>query len=258
MGRAAYLRLSQASLRLLLLTACLVCVMGCNNTCISGTWNPATGGSITGKVSSPPSSCSLSTANGIVHMEIGATAETTGTSASGFAGPRVAHLFVTLAGVDLHSSALAGDDTPGWQPLAPEFLVHPIQVDLLADTHTNNSTAPFPDAILPAGVYQQIRLRLASQTPAESALETNHCGGALHCAVMSDGQVRPLVFPPSRPGLRIVFEDLPGRGLYVPPDSTVTLVIEFDPNRSLVWRSGDTWLFSPVFRPSVRRPPEAD
>src|SRR5262249_46010011 len=124
-------------LSLLLLTAWLFCVAGCNNTCISGTWNPATGGSITGKVSNPPPSCSLSTANGIVHMEIGATAETIATPASGWAGPRVAHLFVTLAGLDIHASALADDETPGWQPLAPEFLGHPVQVDLMTDGHTN-------------------------------------------------------------------------------------------------------------------------
>lgn len=292
MGRAAYLRFSQksaekrpASLRssgqaegrrhpatargaavccattsskLLLITACLLCGVGCNNTCISGSWNPGAGSTVTGKVSSPPPSCSLSAANGILRVEIGATAETTATPASGWAGPRVAHLFVTVAGLELHSSALASDDALGWQPLAPEPLIHPVQVDLLADAHSNSSSAPFGDALLPAGMYRQIRLRLASQPPTESALETSRCGRAPHCAVLSDGQVRPLVFPPSRPHLRMVFEDLPGRGLYVPPDSMVTLVLEFDRDRSWVWRSGDSLVFNPVFRPNVQRPPEAD
>lgn len=195
-------------------------------------------------------------------MEIGAIAETTSIPASGFAGPQIAHLFVTLARVDIHSSALAGDDDPGWQPLAPELETHPIQVDLMADAHTNSSTAPLPDAVLPAGMYRQIRLRVANQPSAESGLETNHCGASSHCAVMSDGQIRPLVFPPSRHDVRIVFEDLPGRGLYVPPESVVTLVIEFDPNRSSIWPpvrdSGDSSLFIPVFRPSVRHPSDAD
>ncbi|HVH70732.1 MAG TPA: DUF4382 domain-containing protein, partial [Candidatus Dormibacteraeota bacterium] len=159
-------------------------------------------------------------------------------------------LFVTLAGVELHSSALAADDDPGWHPLAPELQVHPLQVDLLADVHTNSSTAPLPEALLLAGMYRQIRLRLASEPPAESALETNHCAGAApHCAVLSDGQVLPLAFPSSRPDVRITLEDLPGRQLYVPPDSSVALVIELDPNRSSVWRSGDSLLFHPVFRP---------
>src|SRR5262249_360990 len=156
------------------------------------------------------------------------------------------------------ASALADDETPGWQPLAPEFLGHPVQVDLMTDGHTNSANAPFPDAVLPAGVYRQLRLRPATEAPPESAPGTNHSAGAPHCAVMSDGQVRPLVFPPSRSDLRIVFEDLPGRGLYVPPDGIVTLVIEFDPNRSWVLLLGDSLLFNPLFRPSVQRPPEAD
>lgn len=259
MGRADYFRLSQASSGLLLLMACLVCAGGCNNACVSGTWNPSTGGTITGKVSSPPPSCSLSAVHGIVHMEIGATTDTTATPASGFAGPQIAHLCVTLVGLDIHASALAGDDDPGWQPLAPELQAHPIQVDLLADARTNRLTAQLPDAVLPAGVYRQIRLRLGSKPRAESALEINRCGSAgSHCAVMSDGQVRPLVFAPSRRDLRIVFEDLPGKGLYVPPESIVALVIEFDPNLSWVWRSGDSLLFNPVFRPRVQQPSDAD
>lgn len=246
---------------LLLLIACLLDASGCNNSCVSGTWNPFTGSTFTVKTSNPPPSCTLNTANGIVHMEIGATA--TAVPASAFAGPQIAHLFVTLAGLDIHSDALAGDDDPGWQPLAPELQAHPIQVDLLADAHRNSSGAGLPDAVLPAGIYRQIRLRLGNQPTAESAFETNHCGGVgSHCAVMFDGQVRPLVFPLSRRDMRILFEELPGRGLYVPPDSVVTLVIEFDPNRSSVWppflRSGDSLLFNPVFRPIVQRPPDAD
>lgn len=174
---------------------------------------------------------------------------------------------MTLAGLDIHSSAVAGDEAPGWQPLAPGLLMHPLQVDLLAgllsEGHRNSSAAAFPDAVLPAGMYGQIRLRLAGQPQEESTQEANHCSGASpHCAVMSDGQVWPLVFPSSRRDLRIPFEDLPGRALYVPPDGIVTLGIELDANRSSfwppVWRSGDSLLFNPVFRASLQLAPEAD
>ncbi len=171
----------------------------------------------------------------------------------------MAHLFVTLDGLDIHASAIADDDTPGWQPLAPELQIHPVQIDLLADAPTNSSTAPVPDAVLPAGMYRQIRLRLASQLPAESARETDHCAGAApHCAVLSDGQIRPLAFPPPRPAVRIMFGDLPGRALYVPPDGIVALVIELDQDRSWVWRSGDSLLFNPVFRPNLEQTPGAN
>jgi len=186
-------------------------------------------------------------------MEIGAASGAA--SATGATGPYVAHLFVTLAGVDAHSSALVGDDAPGWQPLAAELQAHPIQVDLLADARANRSNAPLPDAVLPTGAYRQIRLRLASPPTAESALETNHCeGGESHCAVMSDGRILPLAFPPSRPDLRIMFPAIPGRELFVPPDGVVVLAIELDQDRSWVWPSGHSLLFNPVFRLDVQQP----
>jgi len=153
-------------------------------------------------------------------MEIGAASGTA--TAPGAMGPFVAHLFVTLAGVDAHSSALVGDDAPGWQPLAAELQANPIQVDL---------------------------------PTVESALETNHCGGGeSHCAVMSDGRILPLAFPPSRPDLRIMFPAIPGRELFVPPDGVVVLAIELDQDRSWVWPSGHSLLFNPVFRLDVQQP----
>jgi hypothetical protein len=253
MGRAAHLRLSRVSSSFLPLTACLLCVTGCNNTCVSVTLNSPAGSTVTVKTSNPPPSCTLSTANGIVRMEIGAASGPA--SAPGATGPYVAHLFVTLAGVDAHSSALAGDDAPGWQPLAAELQAHPIQVDLLADARANRSNTPLPDAVLPTGAYRQIRLRLGSLPTAESSLETNHCpGGESHCAVMSDGRILPLAFPPSTPHLRILFPAIPGRELYVPPDGVVVLAIELDQDRSWVWLSGHSLLFNPVFRLDVQQP----
>jgi len=188
-------------------------------------------------------------------------------SASLLNRPYVTHLMVTLAGIDAHTSPLATDDTPGWQPLASQLQAHPVQLDLLADAHANASSARFPDAVLPTGAYRQIRLRLASQPPAnlvptslpwvepESVHETNPCGaGVPHCAVMSDGRVWPVALPPSRPDWRITLESAPGRQLYVPPDATVALVIELDRDRTWVWPSGESMLFAPVFRVNVHQP----
>ena len=156
----------------------------------------------------------------------------------------------------MHSSPLAVDDSPGWLPLATQLQEHPLQIDLLADSHANVSSAPFPDAVLPTGAYRQIRLRLASMPPKESTFEANPCGtGTPHCAVASDGRVRPLAFPPSRPDLRIVLDGTPGHELYVPPDGAVALVIELDRDRSFLWPSGDSLLLAPVFHLSVQRPP---
>ena len=250
-------RLSRTATILLLVSSCVLGATGCNNTCVSGTLLNGPVSTINIKSSNPPPSCSLSTANGIVHMEIGAASGATSTpfTVAPSLPPRVAHLFVTIVGVDAHSSPLAVDATPGWQPLAAPLQQHPLQVDLLADPHDNASPAPFPDALLPAGAYRQIRLRLASPLPGEPALDAGRCStGTPHCAVMSDGRVSPLAFPLSRPNLRIVLDGAPGHELYVPPDSAVALVIELDRDRSFLWPSGDSFLLVPVFGLRVQLP----
>lgn len=254
MGPAAYLRLSSASSSFVWLIACLLCAAGCHNTCISGTLNsPASTVSVT--ISNPPPSCSLSTANGAVRLEIGAASAVP--SAPGATGQRIAHLFVTLEGVDVHSGALAAGDSPGWQPLASQLLARPLQVDLLADPHASPSSAPLSETVLPAGVYRQIRLRLATPPLAEPALETNRCGaGALHCAVMSDGRAWPVALVSPRPDLSIVLESTTRHGLYVPPDGVVTLRIELDRDRTFLWPAGDSLLLTPVFHLSVEPPPD--
>lgn len=277
MGPQVYPRLSRPLSNFFSLTACLLSAAGCHNTCISGTLNSASGSTINIKVGNPPPSCTLGTANGIVHLEIGAVSGAA--SAPATVAPHATHLFVTLAGVDVHSSALAGDDSPGWEPLAPQLQAHPLQLDLLADPHASGSAASFPGAVLPAGIYRQIRLRVAASLPHqpgpgeprdeprdEPVLEANRCAGALHCAVLSDGRVQPLTVSPSTLSFRIPAASPPlvgenqtetfsGHELYIPPDGSIKLSIEFDRDHSLLWPSGGSFLFNPVFHLAVRPHP---
>ncbi len=251
MGRAAYLRFSSALSTSVSVIACLLCASGCHNTCITGALNGGT--TVNVNVGNPPSPCPPSPLNGIVHVEIGAAPG----AAPGATGPHIDHLFVNLAGVDAHSSALASDDSPGWQPLAPELEARPLQIDLLADPQANASSAPLPDAILPAGVYRQIRLRLAAPPQDQLPLQTNRCAaGATHCAVMSDGRIWPLALPLSRRDIRIVLESTPSRELDVSPNGVVALAIQFDRDHSWLWPSGDSLLFAPVFHLSIQPPPD--
>ena len=249
-------RFSRTASALFLLCSCVLGAAGCNNTCVSGTLNGPSGSTINVKAGDPPPSCSLSTATGTVQLEIGAGS---GTSSTPFVitplRPRVTHLYVTVAGVDAHSSPLAVDDTPGWQSLSAALQPQPLQVDLLADPQANASSAPFPDASLPAGAYRQIRLRLASPVPGELALEASRCSmGKPHCAVFSDGRVSALDFPVVRPNLRIVLDGAPGHELYVPPDGTVALVIELDRDRTFLWPAGDSFFLAPVFHLRIQLP----
>ena len=247
-------RLSRTASALFLLCSCALGTVGCSNSCVSGVLAPG-GSTISVKAGNPPPSCSLSAASGTVQLEIGAGLGTSSTPFVIALRPRVTHLFVTVAGVDAHSSPLAVDDTPGWQSLGAALQQHPLQVDLLAAPGENASSAPFPDASVPAGAYRQIRLRLASPLPGEPPLETSRCStGKPHCAVFSDGRVSALDFPVSRPNLHIVLDGAPGHELYVPPDGVVALVIELDRDRTFLWPSGDSFLLAPVFHLRVQLP----
>ncbi len=251
MGRAVYLRLPRALCSFLPLTACVLCATGCHNTCVSGVLNSPGGSTVNVAVGNPPS-CAFSTANGIVHLEISAPAGAN--SVSGSERPHFTHLFVTLAGVDMHSSALADDGSPDWKPIAAELQEHPRQVDLLADPHKENSPTQFTDSVLPAGLYGQVRLRLAFGPGNGRFGGTNHCEGQkLHCAVTSDGRVLTLQFLESTPGIRVRPENTDGQRLYVSPDAATTLMIEFDADRSFLLPLGDSVLLGPVFHVNVRR-----
>src|SRR5262249_8781140 len=169
--------------------------------------------------------------------------------------PHFTHLFVTVAGVDAHPSALAGDDSPGWQPLAAELQEHPRQVDLLAASHETNFSASLADAVLPAGFYGRVRLRFAVPSEHQEISGTNVCSeGALHCAVTSDGSILPLTFADSAVIFRIPSDSLDERHFYVPPDATITLTIALDAGRSFVRLSGDSFIFAPEFHLNVRQP----
>src|SRR6202008_611273 len=68
---------------------------------------------------------------------------------------RLQHVFVTLQGIKLHSSAIADANSPDWLEIAPQLGIEPRQIDLMG--------APAPEmlvemAAVPAGPYHQVRL----------------------------------------------------------------------------------------------------
>src|SRR6266481_4812497 len=73
------------------------------------------------------------------------------------------HVYVTIRSVQAHTSASAGDNTPGWQELAPQLNTEPMQIDLFAAGQTACLlTTLGSNTALPAGTYQQIRLLLVA------------------------------------------------------------------------------------------------
>jgi hypothetical protein len=149
---------------------------------------------------------------------------------------QVQHIFLTIRGSELNSSATAGDNSTDWQELLPpELEQKPLQIDLMEDKTDQAVQPPFGEiALIPAGVYRQLRLRLVPNQPAgEFRLpEKNACGsGTFNCVVAADGTVHALEFDDSSPELRITPGKMDGASLPFLPDTHTDLIIEW----KLMW-----------------------
>src|SRR5712675_789693 len=153
-----------------------VSLTGCNNTCFIFTSNPPT--------ASLCESCSSSS--------------------------RIAHLFVSLRGIEVHPSAIADDASPDWQELMRQLPGRPLQFDLVSSASRG---APLPlgqVATIPADAYRQLRLRFAPDQPTNDfGREESACGGmGFNCVVLEDGRTYPLLFEGAPPELRITSASL--------------------------------------------------
>ncbi len=235
-----------------LLTAALfwLTATGCNNTCVSFNSNPPTG-TLVINVNDTKSSCTLSRANGTVHVRVGASA----TQSAGLGPSSIQHIFVSLRSVAAHPSTVADEDSSDWLELAPQLAQQPVQVDLM--TRSADSCAPglFGEAAVPAGTYRQARLRLLPNQPStgEPVPEENACGSVgFNCIVTTDGSIRPLALEGAAPELRIASERIAGGFFLVLPDVGMDLIIEFNTYSSLAVPAGDSVRLIPVFTVAPR------
>ena len=227
----------------------------CDNACVLVVSNP--GGSI-GTVSGNGPSCSLSTTSGTASVRIAAHAATAGDEASRIAGhplragdeasrigahalgagdeaSRIRHVFLTLRGIEANASAVADDESPDWQELAPKLAAQPVQVDLFAAGGDSCAAGGFESAAVRADAYRQIRLRLApNETDStEPILGQNSCGSAgFNCIVTSDGDIRPLVLARDALEIQVTPEHIAGGFFRIVSEASVNLEIDFDPNAS--------------------------
>ena len=198
---------------------------GCN-TCVTFTSNPPTG--TLGIVASDPRPvCNLPKMNAAVRPQLAAEPVCSSCVSSG----QVQHIFLSIRGIELNSSATARDDSPDWQELLPaELEQKPLQIDLMEGKADHAVQVPFgKTALVPAGIYRQLRLRLVpNQTADEDRLpEKNPCGhGRFNCVVMTDGSIQPLLLDDASPELRITSDGVEGATLLFPPDTETDLLIE--------------------------------
>jgi hypothetical protein len=153
---------------------------------------------------------------------------------------QVQHIFLTIRGIELNSSATPHGDSPDWQKLLPpEIEQNPLQIDLMEG---KADQAPFGKAALvPAGIYRQLRLRLVPSQPAvvDRLPEKNACGGGtFNCIVTADGTIHPLQIDDASSALRVTIDNPDGASLpFLPETATATdLIIEW----KLLWEWSST------------------
>ena len=201
-------------------------------------------------------SCPVPTQTGNVALQLNSSVASTAPSWPS----DVQHIFVSLRGIEALAANPSGDDSPAWQELAPDLAIHPIQVDLMARSTSSCTPSAFPEAVVRAGVYSQIRLRLVPNQPdvSEPVPAENTCGEiGFNCIVGSNGAVRPLA--PNEPtDLRIPPDEIVGGFFRILPDDHIRLAIEFDPRASFIFSGGDTAQLLPTFSVSQQPSCESD
>lgn len=230
---------SQAALFAILFLA--VGLMGCDNSCFVFVSNPG------GTVSTGTNPCSFNQTNGNVRTQI----TTSRTQPADGEPATIQHIFVTLRGIEANPSATAGEDSAGWQELAPKLLTQPAQLDLLASSSGDSIELDIlGDATVPADAYRQIRLRLSSNQvgPDDSVLRENSCGNVgSNCIVTSDGHVRPLVLDTGLTQMQVPSDRIAGGFFRIFPETNVDLKIEFNPQSSLFIATNQAVRFVPAF-----------
>jgi hypothetical protein len=204
--------------------------IGCN-TCVTFISNPPSG-TLGIVASNPIPACTLPKMNAAVRLRLATESACSSCVGSG----QVRHIFISIRGIELNSSATTHADSPDWQELLPpELEQKPHQIDLLESNVGQSIRESFgKTALLPAGIYRQLRLRLVPNQPAmEDRLpEKNACGsGTFNCIVMADGGIRPLLLNDGFPELRITSDKMEGGALLFLPDTDTDLIIEW----KLVW-----------------------
>ena len=199
---------------------------GCSDTCFVFISNPPTGTVIV-KAGDSKSSCMLATATG----ELRVLMHTVSTCSSCPASSQIAHIFVSLRGLEIHPIASADDASPDWQELMPKPSDQPIQFDLVSAATTQDARLPLGEGItIPADSYRQLRVHFVPNhpSPGDPVPEKNSCGGTgFNCVVLADGQTNPLFFDAVQPEVRIASKRIAGGSLLILPDSDSNLVTEF-------------------------------
>jgi len=157
-----------------------------------------------------------------------------------------AHVYVTITDVQASMSATAGNSDAGWTDLTPN--IAPQQIDLLGQANNKCFLATLGDAQeLQAGNYQQIRLKLATDT---SKLSNNACAsaGTANCVVLTaDDSVHALqLSSEAQTGIKIPSGQIASGGFNIAAGQTKDLDIDFNTCASIVQEGNGQYRLKPV------------
>lgn len=160
------------------------------------------------------------------------------------------HVYVTIRSVQAHTSATADDNSAGWQELAPQLAVQPMQIDLFAaGSNSCLLTMLGSNTALPAGNYQQIRLLLVPNSGGSGPFPaTNNCNGqGFNCVELQDGSFHQLnLSSQANTGLKIPPGQIVGGPISVGAGQDVDLNIDFNACASIIQEGTGQYRLKPV------------
>ncbi len=243
------LPVSKKTLHLSFLATLLSCIalVGCENFCVVVVSDPGGGG-----VVGAGGTCPVNSQTGNVALRL----QSSFTPAESSGSTDVQHIFVSLRGIEALPTQSPGGDPPAWQELAPELVTHPKQVDLMAGAANACGPSSFPDAVIDAGVYNQIRLLLVpnQQEASEPVPTENACGTiGFNCVAATNGALQ-LLSSDNPAELQIPAQSITGGFFRVLPGDRIRLSIEFEPRASFVLPAGNASRILPSFSVSQQSP----
>jgi Domain of unknown function (DUF4382) len=164
-------------------------------------------------------------------------------------GPQgsISHIFVTIADVQIHTSATAGANDPGWIDLTPNLKQNPLQVDMLGQPNSQCFLANLGASTeIQPGTYQQIRVILAANNASVSG---NKCGSTANCVMLSSDPATPqplLLSSESQTGIKIPAGQLAGGKFTVAAGETKDLDIDINACESIVAQGNGQFRLKPV------------
>jgi hypothetical protein len=161
------------------------------------------------------------------------------------------HVYVTIRSVQANISATAGDNSSGWQELAPQLNTQPKQIDLFSAASTTCLlTALGSNTALPAGTYQQIRLLLVANDATSGPLPSpNACAGhGFNCVFLSGANTPTEIELSSQAntGLKIPPGQVMGGPITVAAGKDVDLNIDFNACASIIREGNGKFRLKPV------------